>query len=121
MTGCNHIIKTGMKRYSHHLQELDDSQDSDFAQAKRDITTVLSHNILLMEACSYTMKHNAYKKKEREMLTNGLKRQIEEIQDSIKEEDVTKLEMLKKCLQHLIDHEDNDATMKMLAKHHLEG
>ena len=32
-----------------------------------------------------------------------------------------KLDMLKKCLQDLIDYEDNDAAMKMLAKHHLEG
>ena len=83
--------------------------------------SVLLHNVLLMEGRSYTMKYKAYKKKEREMLTNGRKGQIEEIQDSNKEEDVTKLKMLKKCLQDLIDHEDNDAVMKMLDKHHLEG
>ena len=79
------------------------------------------YDILLMEARSYTMKYKAYKKKEREMLTNGLKRQIEGIQDSNEEEDMTKLEMLKKFLQDLIDYENNEAAMLMLTKHHLEG
>ena len=66
-----------MKRYSHQIQELDDPQDADCAQAKWDITPILLHNSLLMEAGSYTMKYKAYKKKEREMLMNGMKRQID--------------------------------------------
>ena len=43
------------------------------------------------------------------MLTNWMKRQIEEIQNSNKEEDMTKLEILKKCLQDLNDHEENSS------------
>ena len=74
-----------------------------------------------MEARNYTMKYKAYKKREREMLANGLKAQINEIQDSNEEEDVNKLEMLIKCLQDPIDHEDTKAAIQMLAKYHLQG
>ena len=62
------------------------------AQAKWDITPFLLHNILQME-----------------------------VMDSNEEEDMTKHKMLKKCLQDVIDHDDKEAAMKMLAKHHLEG
>ena len=34
---------------------------------------------------------------------------------------MTKLGLLKECLQDLIDYDDKDAAMKLLSKHHLEG
>ena len=108
-------------QYSQQIEELDNPQDVDYAQAKWDITPVLLHNVLLMEVRSYMMKYKAYKKKEREMLTNSMKRQIEKIQNSNEEEDVYKVDILKKFLQDLIDHEDNEAAIQMLAKYHLEG
>ena len=121
VTGCNQMIKTVMKRYSLQLQELYDPKDAEYAQAKWDITPVLLHDILLMETRSYTMKYKAFKKKESERLAHGLKTQIKEILDSDKAKDVTKLGLLKKFLQDLTDYEDNDAAMKLLASHHLEG
>ena len=36
-------------------------------------------------------------------------------------EDMNKLEVLKKCLQDLIDHEDNEAATQMLLKYHMKG
>ena len=67
------------------------------------------------------MKYEAYKKNEAERLINGLKSQIEEIQDSNEEEDIAKLCILKECLQDFIDHHNKEAQMKILVKHHLEG
>ena len=98
-------------------QGIEEPKDEDYAQAKWDIAPVLLHDILLMETRSYTKMYKAFKKREMERLTNVLKKQIEEIQDSNKEEDIAKQGLLEQCLQDSIDHDDNDAVSKLLAKY----
>ena len=63
ITSCNQTIKTVMKRYSKHLQNLDDLKDEDYPQAKWDISPVLLHDTILMEVRSFSMKYKAFKKK----------------------------------------------------------
>ena len=50
VTGFNLMIKTVMKRYYQQIPEINNPQDVDYAQAKWDITPVLLHDVLLMEA-----------------------------------------------------------------------
>ena len=52
VTGCNHLIKSVMKQYSQHLQNLEDQKDEDYLQAKWDISPILLHDVILMEVRS---------------------------------------------------------------------
>ena len=65
------------------------------------------------------MKYKAFKKCEKELLLNGLRAQIDEIQKSNKEYDVVKLDAFKKVMQDVIDSEDMEAAVQMLAKYNL--
>ena len=57
------------------------------------------------------MKYKAFKKRERELLANGINSQIDEIQDSNAEEDIEKIKVLKRYLQDIIDHKNNEAAV----------
>ena len=96
--GCDCLINNKMKRYSSELQNLENQKDKHFAQAARDISLVLLHDVILLEANSYSMKYTASKKREAERIINELNIQIKDIQDSNEEEDVTKLGLLKEFL-----------------------
>ena len=85
-----------MELYYLQLQNIEEPKDKDYDQAKLEIAPMLLYDILLRETRSYTMKYNAFKKRKTERLTNELKRQIEEIQDSKEEEDIAKLGLLNK-------------------------
>ena len=67
------------------------------------------------------MKYKALKKREKELLLNGLKVKIYKIQDLNAEVDIEKLEALKKVMQDVIDSDDMESAMQMLAKYNLEG
>ena len=56
-----------------------------------------------MEVRSYSMKYKVFRKSEKELLLNGLRAKIDEIQESNAEADVVKLEALKKVMQDVID------------------
>ena len=57
------------------------------------------------------------KKCEKELLLNGLRAQIDEIQESNAEADIMNLEDLKKVVQYVIDRDDMEAAIQMLAKY----
>ena len=59
------MIETVMKRYSKHLQSLDDLKDEDYPQAEWDISPVLLHDTILMEVRSFSLKYKGFTKKEK--------------------------------------------------------
>ena len=109
-----------MKWYSKELQNLDDPKDEDYPQARWNISPMLLHDVILMEVRSYTMKYKAFKKREKELLMIGLRAQINELQDSNELMDTEKLEVLKRCLQDVIDNDNKEAAVQIIVIYHLE-
>ena len=104
-----------MERYSSEIQQHDDLKDENYAQANFEISPLLLHNVILMDVRSYTLKYRACKHRQYDSLINGLKTQIEELQESDEDNDIKKLILLKKCLQDVYDDKDNDKAIKAQA------
>ena len=80
MKGCNAIIAGKMKTYSDRLKEIDLPTADQCASAEFDISYTLIHNVILMEACYYTMKFVAVIKRKNQQEKKLLEDRIEMIQ-----------------------------------------
>ena len=98
-----------MKSYSSQLQNIEDLKDDDYPQAGWDISKVLLHDTILLEARSYSMKYKAFKKREREMVIRNLRQQIDEVQDSKDSEGIVRLQLLTKVVQDLEDSNEMES------------
>ena len=115
------MIANTMKMYSRELQLIDSPNAEQCASANFQINHNLLHDIILTEAQAYTMKYTANKRREANFTKNSLQLKIDEIQNSIDEDDRERLKNRKDCLDDLERKEQEDAALKLLAKYIIEG
>ena len=64
INGCNGVLTSNLIQYSSQLRELQMTQEiscEQFGSAEYDISYILLHDVLLMEAMSFVMKYEAAK------------------------------------------------------------
>ena len=92
-----------------------------FGSVKYDISYILLHDVLLMEARSFVMKHEAARNRK----SNGRKLEIEgeidKIENSQVAKDMEKVETLKDELQKLEDAREEENVRRYFARNNLEG
>ena len=90
-----------------------------FGSAKYDISYILLHDVLLMEARSFVMKYEAARNRKINGKKIEIESEIDRIQKSLDDKDVERLEVLKEEHQALEDERENEKTMRYFAKNHL--
>ena len=66
IVGCNKVIADTMETYSAKLNKIESPTLEQYTDAEFDINYTLLHNVIMMEARSYTMKFVAKKRKEQQ-------------------------------------------------------
>ena len=74
-----------------------------------------------MEARAVALKFCAKRRREENNIKDTFKHKIDEIKDSLDEDDAEKLSDLKKCLDNLNRKKEERAALKTNAKYNLEG
>ena len=110
--------------YSEHTVDLDDSPellDQALASASPLISNSLLHDVILLEARSYSMRFSAKLKRDLLRKTGELNDMIERKIDSDGLEDIEIVRNLKEEVQNIEDERDLAAARKYFAKVQLEG
>ena len=124
INGCNKVIKKTLTQYSGQLRELQMTQElscEQFGSAKYDISYILLHDVLLMEALSFVIKYQAAKNRKSNGRKNEIESEIDKIQNSPKEKDIERVETLKNEHQKLEDEREVENTRPYFTKNNLEG
>ena len=106
-----------MKSYSDNLKEIDNLT----AKADFSISHTLLHDVILMEVRAYAMLFAANKKREEQRIKKAMEEKVDKIQNSLEEDDIEELEILKKCISDIENKEDKSAAIKLMANYNLEG
>ena len=122
--GCNDVIRNTLIQYSAQLREQQMTQDlscEQFGSAKYDISYILLHDVLLMEARSFVMKYEAAKNRKSNCRKLEIEDEIDRIQNSQVDKDTVRVETLKNELQKLEDTREEENARRYFAKNNLEG
>ena len=79
LESCNKTIAGTMKMYSADLQRYKNPDSKTCATAEFKIGHNLLHDVIMMEACAYTMKYTANKRREEVCIKHSLQAKIVEI------------------------------------------
>ena len=101
-------------QYSEELKNITEPTNEQYCDAKPDISNTLLHNVILMEVRSMTLKYEAGKKRENGKQMEKIKKRIDKIQNSNREEDNLELEKCKTELQDLVDEGETEEARKSL-------
>ena len=120
ITGCNEVKKDTLSQYSGRLRQLKLSaitSNEQYCNAPYDINYSLLHDVVLMEVQSYTMIYEAIKRRKKNDKKDRLENEIDKIQNTANDEEIKKLEELRKRE----DKRDTENARRYFAKNNLEG
>ena len=92
-----------------------------YAEAESDISYTLLHDVILLEARSFAMKYQAGKEREEIKKKEEIESEIDRLQNSDKENDIERVNVLKEEVQKMEDERDMESARRFLAKYQLEG
>ena len=122
--GCNDIIKRIMLQYSGQLRLSRMNSEptrEEYAGAEYDISNTLLHDVILLEVRAFVMKYQANKRRKEKEKTDNLESEIDRLQNSQDEDDIERVNNMKKELQDIEDEREMTSTRKYFAKNQLEG
>ena len=93
----------------------------DYAEAELDISKTLLHDVILLEVMAFVMKYHANKKRMEKEKTDLLESKIDKLQNSQEEEDIERVNNMKKELQEIEDEKDMTNAKRYFVKNQLEG
>ena len=78
----------------------------EYAEAEFDISKTLLHDVILLEVRPFMRKYQANKKRMEKEKTDLLENKIDKLQNSQEEEDIERVNNMKKELQEIEDERD---------------
>ena len=93
----------------------------EYADAEYDISNTLLHDVILLEVRAFVMKYQANKRRKEKEKTDNLESEIDRLQNSQDEDDIERVNNMKKELQDIEDEREMTSARKYFAKNQLEG
>ena len=93
----------------------------EYADAEYDISNTLLHDVILLEVREFVMKYRANKRRKEKEKTDNLESEIDRLQNSQDEDDIVRVNNMKKELQDIEVEREMMSARKFFAKNQLEG